>query len=68
MTPVDTLSTAIILGDQEVIDQILDFIPIIDFKRTTKENEIISVFESTIRYLGGLLSGAHLLHGFVSID
>lgn len=45
------------MGDQETVDQILDFIPTIDFTKTATENETISVFESTIRYLGGLVSG-----------
>jgi mannosyl-oligosaccharide alpha-1,2-mannosidase len=55
---VDSLSTAILMGDKKTVNQILEFIPTINFTRTAKENEEISVFESTIRYLGGLLSGA----------
>ncbi|KAH7159399.1 family 47 glycoside hydrolase [Dactylonectria estremocensis] len=63
VTPVDSLSTAILMGDAKTVNQILEFIPTIDFTRTAKENEEISVFESTIRYLGGLLSGHDLLTG-----
>ncbi|EXA29794.1 mannosyl-oligosaccharide alpha-1,2-mannosidase [Fusarium oxysporum f. sp. pisi HDV247] len=62
-TPVDSLSTAILMGDKKTVNQILEFIPTINFTRTAKENEEISVFESTIRYLGGLLSGHDLLTG-----
>lgn len=38
----------------DIVDTILDFIPTIDFDHTTGE---ISLFETTIRYVGGLLSG-----------
>ena len=39
-----------------VVDQILDFVPTIDFDNTDDD---ISLFETTIRYLGGLVSGKH---------
>lgn len=42
------------MGNWDVVDQILEFIPCIDFDKTTTE---VSLFETTIRYLGGLLSG-----------
>lgn len=42
---------------KEIVNIILDFIPTVDFTTTRKENETISLFESTIRYIGGLLSG-----------
>lgn len=57
VTAVDSLSTAIIMGETDIVDQILDFVPKIDFTTTAKVNETISVFESNIRYIGGLLSG-----------
>jgi len=38
----------------DVIDQILNYIPTIDFDSTATE---VSLFETTIRYLGGLVSG-----------
>lgn len=38
------------------MNQILEFIPTIDFS-TTAEPGDISFFETNIRYLGGLLSG-----------
>ena len=50
----DALSTALVLGNEQVVNQILDFVPKIDFGTSVGS---ISVFETTIRYLGGLLSG-----------
>lgn len=44
----------------EVVDQILDFIPTINFKRT---KDPVDLFETTIRYLGGMLSAYDLLNG-----
>jgi mannosyl-oligosaccharide alpha-1,2-mannosidase len=44
----------------EVVDQILDFIPKIDF---TKSKDPVDLFETTIRYLGGMLSAYELLTG-----
>ncbi|KAJ9151246.1 alpha-1,2-Mannosidase [Pleurostoma richardsiae] len=60
---VDAFSTALVMGDQEVIDQILDYVPTINFDNTTTE---VSLFETTIRYLGGLLSAYDLLTGPLS--
>jgi mannosyl-oligosaccharide alpha-1,2-mannosidase len=42
------------MGNAKVVDQILKFIPTINFDKTNSE---VSLFETTIRYLGGLLSG-----------
>lgn len=42
------------MGKWEVVEQILEYIPDIDFNTTTTE---VSLFETTIRYLGGLVSG-----------
>ena len=42
------------MGNSKVVNQILDFIPKIDFGTAVGS---ISLFETTIRYLGGLLSG-----------
>jgi mannosyl-oligosaccharide alpha-1,2-mannosidase len=57
VTAVDSLSTAIVLEDAEIVKQILEFVPEIDFTTTKEVNESISVFETNIRYLGGLISG-----------
>ncbi|KAL1842930.1 hypothetical protein VTJ49DRAFT_3718 [Mycothermus thermophilus] len=58
---VDAFSTAIVMGEWDVVDQILQYIPEIDFSKTMG---MVSLFETTIRYLGGLLSAYDLLTGF----
>ncbi|PQE12544.1 glycoside hydrolase family 47 protein [Rutstroemia sp. NJR-2017a BBW] len=60
---VDAFSTAIIMEIPEIVDQILEFIPTINFSNTSSQ---ISLFETTIRYIGGLLAGYDLLKGPVS--
>ena len=60
---VDALSTALIMGIEPIVAEILDFIPTIDFQKTESE---VSLFETTIRYLAGLLSGYDLLKGPLS--
>ncbi|KAG6296209.1 hypothetical protein E4U46_002879 [Claviceps purpurea] len=62
-TAVDALSTAIIMEDAKTVDQILSYIPTIDFTTTIEVNSSISLFETNIRYLGGLVSGYDLLKG-----
>jgi mannosyl-oligosaccharide alpha-1,2-mannosidase len=57
---VDALSTAIVMGSAATVSEILDFIPTINFNETDSE---VSLFETTIRYLGGLLSAYDLLTG-----
>ncbi|KAJ0342323.1 hypothetical protein COL922a_001355 [Colletotrichum nupharicola] len=57
---IDALSTAIIMENKDIVGQILDFVPTINFDVTSTE---VSVFETTIRYLGGLLSGHDMLKG-----
>lgn len=42
------------MGNTETINQILEFIPTINFDNTTTD---VSLFETTIRYLGGMLAG-----------
>lgn len=48
------------MDNAPVVKQILDFIPTIDFSTTFQE---VSLFETTIRYLGGLISAYDLLTG-----
>jgi mannosyl-oligosaccharide alpha-1,2-mannosidase len=60
-TAVDSLSTAIVLEDKTIVGQILEFIPTIDFTTTKEKDESISVFETNIRFLGGLISAYDLL-------
>ncbi|KAL2211239.1 1,2-a-D-mannosidase [Sarocladium strictum] len=62
-TAVDGLSTAILMEEREIVDKILRQIASTDFSKTAVDDQAISVFESTIRYLGGLLSGYDLLTG-----
>lgn len=45
------------MGKTEIVAQILDYVPEIDFS-VSYDDTVVSVFETTIRYLGGLLSGA----------
>jgi mannosyl-oligosaccharide alpha-1,2-mannosidase len=51
---VDAFSTALVMQIPQVVNQILDYIPTINFDQTSDQ---ISLFETTIRYLGGLLAG-----------
>ncbi|KAL5589076.1 hypothetical protein FOBRF1_015604 [Fusarium oxysporum] len=62
-TAVDGLSTAIIMEDAEIVDKILRQIMLTDFTVTVVPDQPISLFETTIRYLGGLLSAFDLLSG-----
>ncbi|KAF5641844.1 class I alpha-mannosidase 1B [Fusarium tjaetaba] len=62
-TAVDGLSTAIIMEDAEIVDKILRQIMLTDFTATIVPDQPISLFETTIRYLGGLLSAYDLLSG-----
>ncbi|PGH04498.1 mannosyl-oligosaccharide alpha-1,2-mannosidase [Blastomyces parvus] len=55
---VDALSTAIIMGCPEIVETILAHIAELDYSKTDTE---VSLFETTIRYMGGMLSGYDLL-------
>lgn len=55
---IDAFSTALVMRDWSVVSQILAYVPKIDFTKTSTE---ISLFETTIRYLGGLISAYDLL-------
>ena len=55
---VDALSTALVMEIQAIVTDILDYIPTIDF--TTSATQV-SLIETTIRYLAGMLSGYGLL-------
>ncbi|KAI9750233.1 MAG: hypothetical protein M4579_006552 [Chaenotheca gracillima] len=57
---VDAFSTALIMEIPDIVHQILDYIPTIDYTNTTTQ---VSLFETTIRYLGGMLSAYDLLKG-----
>ncbi|KAK2073490.1 hypothetical protein P8C59_007775 [Phyllachora maydis] len=57
---VDAFSTALIMENWEVADEILEHIGTINFASTSDE---VNLFETTIRYLGSMLSGYDLLTG-----
>ncbi|KAF1968249.1 mannosyl-oligosaccharide 1,2-alpha-mannosidase precursor [Bimuria novae-zelandiae CBS 107.79] len=57
---VDALSTALVMQQKDIVNQIIDYIPTIDYYETKTE---VSLFETTIRYLGGMLSGYDFLTG-----
>ncbi|GAB0137839.1 hypothetical protein EsDP_00006092 [Epichloe bromicola] len=63
VTAIDALSTAIILGESETVNQILKHVATIDFTTTKEANSSVSLFETNIRYLGGLIAGYDLLKG-----
>jgi len=60
---VDAFSTALVMEIEPIVTEILDYIPTIDFTTTTTE---VSLFETTIRYLAGMLSAYDLLKGPLS--
>ncbi|KAI1080052.1 glycoside hydrolase family 47 protein [Whalleya microplaca] len=60
---VDAISTALVMGKKDVINQIVDHIQNVDFSKTAPGAETVSLFETTIRYLGGMLSAYDFLSG-----
>lgn len=66
LTAVDGLDTAIVMEQVDIVNIILDFIPTIDF---TKNHAVApdaittSLFETNIRYIGGLMGAYDLLKG-----
>ncbi|KAI0408449.1 glycoside hydrolase family 47 protein [Xylaria palmicola] len=60
---VDAISTALIMENDKVVKQIVDHIKTINFNRTVAGAEGVSLFETTIRYLGGLVSAYDFLTG-----
>jgi mannosyl-oligosaccharide alpha-1,2-mannosidase len=59
---VDALSTALVMGIPSIVNEIINYVPSIDWS-VSANDEPVSLFETTIRYLGGLLSGYDLLSG-----
>jgi mannosyl-oligosaccharide alpha-1,2-mannosidase len=57
---VDALSTALVMGQKDIVNQIIDYIPTINWSETPID---VSLFETTIRYLGGMISGYDFLSG-----
>lgn len=62
---VDALSTALVMGNSEVVNQIVNYVPEIDWS-VSADDQPVSLFETTIRYVAGLLSGYDLLKGPLS--
>lgn len=58
----DALSTAAVMGLPDVVNQIVAYVPHINYA-VSYQNQPVSVFETTIRYLAGMLSGYDLLSG-----
>ncbi|KAF2712937.1 glycoside hydrolase family 47 protein [Pleomassaria siparia CBS 279.74] len=56
---VDALSTALVMGQKDIVNEILRHIATISWT----SNDEVSLFETTIRYLGGILSGYDFLTG-----
>ena len=50
------------MRNSTIVDQILGNVPEIDFD-VSYDDEVVSLFETTIRYLGGMLSAYDLLQG-----
>lgn len=50
------------MEEKEIVNQIINYVPKIDWS-VSKDNEQVSLFETTIRYVAGLLSGYDLLNG-----
>lgn len=48
------------MGEREIVNQIISYIPTINWAVT---EDSVSLFETTIRYLGGMLSGYDFLSG-----
>lgn len=59
-TAVDAFDLAVIMRLPDVVADMLNFIPTIDFTRTPTQ---VNVFETNIRYIGGMLAGYDLLKG-----
>ncbi|KAJ8116118.1 hypothetical protein ONZ43_g4510 [Nemania bipapillata] len=60
---VDALSTALVMENDVVVKQIVEHIKTIDFNHTVVGGESVSLFETTIRYLGGMVSAYDFLTG-----
>lgn len=64
VTAFDALSTAIVMEQTDIVNDILDYIPTVDFTKTvTPAGGAVSLFETNIRYFGGMLGAYDLLTG-----
>lgn len=51
---VDAFTTALVMGESDIVAEILNLISTTNFDVTDTQ---VSLFETTIRYLGGMLAG-----------
>lgn len=64
VTAFDALSTAILMEQTDIVNFILDYIPTVDFSKTvTPPGGVVSLFETNIRYFGGMIGAYDLLKG-----
>ncbi|CAJ2505415.1 Uu.00g128090.m01.CDS01 [Anthostomella pinea] len=63
---VDAISTALVMGNKKVVNEIVDHITTINFNMTSPDDTSVSLFETTIRYLAGMLSAYDFLSGPLS--
>ncbi|EMC92739.1 glycoside hydrolase family 47 protein [Baudoinia panamericana UAMH 10762] len=58
----DAITTAIVMDLPDIVNVILNYIPTINWG-VSYQNEAVSLFETTIRYMAGMLSAYDLLNG-----
>lgn len=46
------------MGEADIVQDIVNYVPTINFSKTSSS---VSLFETTIRYLGGMISGYDFL-------
>jgi mannosyl-oligosaccharide alpha-1,2-mannosidase len=56
-TIIDSMSTMVVMGLDDLFDEAVTYVGTVDFTRTS---DSVSLFETTIRYIGGLLSAYEL--------
>ena len=59
---IDALSTALVMGNSKIVNQIVNYVPDINWS-ISADDQPVSLLETTIRYVAGLLSGYDLLKG-----
>ena len=64
LTMIDSLDTAIIMEQQDIVDIILEWTAKVDFTKNNSPHPVTtSLFETNIRYIGGMLGAYDLLKG-----
>ncbi|KPM35915.1 hypothetical protein AK830_g10633, partial [Neonectria ditissima] len=57
LSAVESLGTAIIMGEKATVQNLLQRLRMLDFEKTYSMNQLVDVSVATSRYLGALLSG-----------